>query len=193
MPYFDKNGQTAYDANFYQTVKAASGTNIDHCYQCLTCSLGCPVTFAMDYLPNQLVRMVQLGLKQPTLTSATIWVCADCEACATRCPNVVEILRLMDALREMAQQECIKRKEKTVAVFHHAFLGSIKRWGRQYELSTLLELKLKTADFFSDIDLGIKMLLRSKLKLLPPRFGDVRGVRAIFQRIEKRIAGGERA
>ena len=192
MPYFDKNGQTAYDVNFYQTVKAASGANIDRCYQCLTCSLGCPVTFAMDYLPNQLVRMVQLGLKQPTLTSATIWVCADCEACATRCPNDVAIVRLMDTLREMAQQEGIIGKEKAVAAFHHAFLGSVKRWGRQYELPMLLELKLKTADFFSDINLGIKMLLKGKLKLLPPRFGDVKGMKAIFQRIEQRIAGGER-
>jgi len=192
MPYFDKNGQTAHDASFYQQVKAASGTNIDRCYQCLTCSLGCPVTFAMDYLPNQLVRMVQLGLKQPTLASTTIWVCADCEACATRCPNDVEIVRLMDVLREMAQQKGIKGKEKTVAAFHHAFLGSIKRWGRQHELSTLMELKFKTADFFNDIELGIKMLLKGKLKLLPPRFGDVRGVRAIFQRIEKRLAEGER-
>ena len=176
MPYFDKNGQTAYDTSFYQTVKAASGANIDRCYQCLTCSLGCPVTFAMDYLPNQLVRMVQLGMKQPTLTSATIWVCVDCEACATRCPNDVAIPQLMDALREMAQREGIRGKEKTVVTFHHAFLGSIKRWGKQYELPMLVELKLKTADFFSDIDLGIKMLLKGKLKLLPPRFGDVRGV-----------------
>ena len=192
MPYFDKNGQTTYDPNFYQTVKAASGANIDRCYQCLTCSLGCPVTFAMDYLPNQLVRMVQLGLKQPTLASATIWVCADCEACATRCPNDVAIPQLMDALREMAQQEGIKGKEKMVAAFHHTFLASIKRWGRQHELSMLLELKFKTADFFSDIGSGIKMLLKGKLKLLPPRFGGVKGVRALFQRIERRIAGGER-
>ena len=193
MKYFDKHGPTTYDASFYQKVKTASGTNIDRCYQCLTCSLGCPVAFAMDYLPNQLVRMVQLGLKQPTLTSTTIWVCADCEACATRCPNDVAISHLMDTLREMAQQEGIRGKEKTVVAFHHAFLASIKRWGRQHELSMLLQLKFKTADFFSDIALGIKMLLKGKLKLLPPRSGDVRGVRAIFQRIERRIAGGERA
>jgi len=192
MQYFDKSGQAIHDANFSQKVKEASRTNIDRCYQCLTCSLGCPAAFAMDYLPNQIVRMVQLGLKQPTLTSSTIWVCTDCEVCVTRCPNDVEVLRLMDALREMALQERVRGKESAVVAFHHTFLGNIKRWGRQHELSMLLQFKLRTMDFFSDLDLGIKMLMKGKLKLLPPRFKDIRGVRAIFQRIDRRLAGGER-
>ena len=192
MQYMDKNSQITYDANFPQKVRKASGTNIDRCYQCLTCSLGCPVVFAMDYMPNQIVRMVQLGLKQRTLTSSTIWVCANCEACATRCPNEVEILRLMDTLREMALRERME-KEKAVTAFHHIFLGNIKRWGKQYELSLILRLKLKTRDFFGDLGLGIKMLQKGKLKLLPPRFAGSEEVRVIFRRIEKRLAGGERA
>jgi len=192
MQYLDKSGEATRDASFSQKVKEASRTNIDRCYQCLTCSLGCPVAFSMDYLPNQIVRMVQLGLKQTTLTSSTIWVCANCEACATRCPNDVEILRLMDALREMALRERVVEKERAIAAFHHIFLGNIKRWGRQYELSMILQLKLKTTDFFRDINLGIKMLLKGKLRLLPPRFKDVNGMRAIFQRIDQRPAKGER-
>ena len=191
MQYVDKSGEATRDANFSQKVKEASSTNIDRCYQCLTCSLSCPAAFAMDYLPNQIVRMVQLGLKQQTLTSSTIWVCADCEACATRCPNEVEILRLMDTLREMALREGVG--EKAVTAFHHIFLGNIKRWGKQYELSLILRLKLKTRDFFGDLGLGIKMLQKGKLKLLPPRFAGSEEVRAIFRRIEKRLAGGERA
>jgi heterodisulfide reductase subunit C len=188
MQYMDKNSQITYDADFPQKVKEASGTNINRCYQCLTCSLGCPVVFAMDYMPNQIVRMVQLGLKQQTLTSSTIWVCANCEACATRCPNEVEILRLMDALREMALRERME-KEKSVTAFHHIFLENIKRRGKQHELSIILQLKLKTKDFFSDIDLGIKMLLKGKLKLLPSCVRDLKGVRAIFQRIDRLTRG----
>jgi len=188
MQYMDKNSQITYDADFPQKVKEASGTNINRCYQCLTCSLGCPVVFAMDYMPNQIVRMVQLGLKQQTLTSSTIWVCANCEACATRCPNEVEILRLMDALREMALRERME-KEKSVTTFHHVFLENIKRRGKQHELSMMLQLKLKMKDFFSDIDLGIKMLLKGKLKLLPSRVRDLKGVRAIFQRIDRLTRG----
>ena len=188
MQYMDKNSQITYDADFPQKVKEASGTNINRCYQCLTCSLGCPVVFAMDYMPNQIVRMVQLGLKQQTLTSSTIWVCANCEACATRCPNDVEILRLMDALREMALQERME-KEKSVTAFHHIFLENIKRRGKQHELSIILQLKLKTKDLFSDIDLGIKMLLKGKLRLLPLRVRELKELRAIFQRIDRLTRG----
>jgi len=150
------------------------------------------VAFAMDYLPNQIIRMVQLGLKQQALTSSTIWLCASCESCVTRCPNDVDILRLMDALKEMALWEGVEGRERAIAAFHHTFLGSIKQWGRQHELSMLLRLKLKTRDFFGDIDLGVKMLLKGKLKLLPPRFSGSKEVRAIFQRIDQWLAGGER-
>ncbi len=192
MQYVDKSGQATYDADFPRKVKEASRTSIDRCYQCLTCSLGCPVAFAMDYTPNQIVRMVQLGLKQQTLTSSTIWICASCETCVTRCPHDVDILRVMDALREMALREKVGGKERAIAAFHRTFLGSIRQWGRQHELSMLLQLKLKTRDFFSDIGLGIKMLLKGKLKLLPPRFRGSKEVKAIFQRIDRRLAGGER-
>jgi len=192
MRYADKKGLIEYDASFPSEVKTASGAIIDRCYQCLTCSLGCPSAFAMDYLPNQIVRMVQLGLKQRVLTSSTIWVCANCEACATRCPNQVDIVSLMDALREMALREGAV-KETAVAAFHQAFLDNVRRWGRQHELFLMLTLKLKTKDFFSDLDLGIRMFRKGKFKMLPQRLKETREVRAIFQRTEKRPTGGERA
>ena len=191
MRYLDSNVQGITDADFSQKVKEASGANIDRCYQCLTCNLGCPVTFAMDYLPNQLVRMVQLGLKQPVLTSATIWVCANCEACVTRCPNEVDIPGLMNALREMALHEEVALKERNIAVFHQVFLSTIKQWGRQQELPMLLHCKLKTKDFFSDLGLGIKMLLKGKLKLLPSRSRGATEMGVIFNKTNRRLAEGE--
>ena len=191
MQYLNKSGQVVTEANFSQKVKEASGANLDHCYQCLTCSLGCPVTFAMDYLPNQLVRMVQLGLKQPVLTSSTIWVCANCEACVTRCPNDVDIPGLMNALREMALHEEVAPKERNIITFHQVFLGNIKQWGRQCELPMLLQCKLKTKDFFSDLGLGMKMLLKGKLKLFPSRSSGSTEVRVIFNKTKQRLAEGE--
>jgi heterodisulfide reductase subunit B/heterodisulfide reductase subunit C len=53
----------------------------------------------------------------------------------------------------------------------------------------VLQLKLKTKDLFSDIDLGIKMLLKGKLKLLPSRVRDLKGVKAIFQKIDRLTRG----
>jgi heterodisulfide reductase subunit C len=181
MRYFERN-ELIRAPDFAQEVKAKSGTDIDRCYQCLTCSLGCPVAFAMDRLPHQLVKMTQMGLRKAVLSSATIWVCANCEACATRCPNGIDLLGLMDTLREMALLEGLAEKEKAVIDFHHIFLGNIRRWGKQYELSLIMQFKLKTRDFLADLGTGIKMLFRGRLKLLPPRLKAPRGVRAIFQR-----------
>ena len=184
MQYLGKEGALAITDRFDEQVKAASGTELDRCYQCLTCSLGCPSAFAMDYLPHQIVRMVQLGLREPVLTSATIWVCADCQACATRCPHEVDLVKIMDALREMSLREGLVR-ERAVADFHRLFLGNIRQWGRQHELSLILKLKLRTRDLFSDLPAGVKMLLKGKLKLLPERFREKASVREIFRSAEK--------
>jgi heterodisulfide reductase subunit C len=184
MRYFDKNGVAAIEANFATQVKEESGTEINRCYQCLTCSLGCPSAFAMDYLPHQLVRMVQMGLREQVLTSSTIWVCADCQACATRCPYEVDIVRIMDVLREVSLREGFV-KEKGIADFHRIFLGNIEQWGRQHELSLIMKLKLRTRDLFSDVPSGIKMLMKGKLKLLPERFKEIAKVREIFREAGK--------
>ncbi len=180
MQYVVKERKTEIDGRFGAQVKEESGTEINRCYQCLTCSLGCPSAFAMDYLPHQIVRMVQLGLREQVLTSSTIWVCAGCEACATRCPNEVDLVEIMDVLREISLREGLA-KERSVADFHRIFLGNIERWGRQHELSLILLLKLKTRDFFGDLLTGIKMLMKGKLKLLPGRFKEKASVRSIFQ------------
>jgi len=184
MQYFNDKGKAIIEAHFGAQVKEESGTEIDRCYQCLTCSLGCPSAFAMDYLPHQIVRMVQLGLREQVLTSSTIWVCADCHTCATRCPNEVDLVKIMDVLREISLREGLA-KERGVADFHRLFLANIRQWGRQHELSLILKLKLRTRDLFSDLLPGIKMLMKGKLKLLPERFKEIEKVRDIFLRAEK--------
>jgi heterodisulfide reductase subunit C len=75
-----------------------SGQNLMACNQCGKCSAGCPAAFAMDLLPNQVIRLVQLGLEE-VLQSRTIWLCASCLTCASRCPKGVDLSRVMDTLR----------------------------------------------------------------------------------------------
>jgi len=183
MQYLVEDRALDIDKSFGAQVKEESGTEIDRCYQCLTCSLGCPSAFAMDYLPHQIIRMVQMGLREQVLTSATIWVCADCQTCATRCPNEVDLVKIMDVLRGISLREGLAR-ERGVADFHRIFLGNIRQWGRQHELSLILKLKLKTRDLFSDLPLGMRMMLKGKLKLLPGRFREIKKVRDIFERAE---------
>ncbi|MDY6836070.1 MAG: 4Fe-4S dicluster domain-containing protein [Chloroflexota bacterium] len=184
MQILDNAGTTECDLAF--AAQAPRDANINRCYQCLTCSLGCPVTAYMDYLPHQVVRMVQLGLKDRVLKSSTIWLCASCETCITRCPNEVDIPGIMDSLKQMAISEGIESKELEVTNLHTVFMDNIKSHGRQYELSLMMSLKLKNKDYFSDIyPLGLKMMLKRKMNLLPPG-GKAKGeMKAILERLEE--------
>lgn len=55
----------------------------------------------MDLLPNQVIRLVQLGQEERVLSSRTIWLCASCLTCDSRCPRGIDISRVMEALRVM--------------------------------------------------------------------------------------------
>jgi len=95
--------------DFVQRVEAISGQELLKCNQCGKCSAGCPVTFAMDLLPNQVIRLAQLGLEQEALSCQTIWYCASCLACVARCPKGIDLPRVMEALRLILLRQGIDR------------------------------------------------------------------------------------
>jgi len=84
--------------DFVRQVETISGQNLMACNQCGKCSAGCPVAFSMDILPNQVIRMGQLGLDE-ILDSQTIWTCAACLTCVARCPKGFDLPRVMEAMR----------------------------------------------------------------------------------------------
>ena len=143
-----------------------SGQDIRMCYQCGKCSSGCPLVFSMDIPPHLALRSVILG-DDRVLSCQTIWLCTSCHACGARCPNKIDSSRVFDALKQIALEEKIKAGDSRVRIFHGLFLGSIVLFGRLHEASMLGLLKLKTLDLFSDIPVGIKMLLKGKLGIFP--------------------------
>ena len=90
------------DFSFLQRAEAAGPFNAAECFQCRKCTNGCPASFAMDLFPDQIIRLAILGQTAEVLQSRTIWVCASCETCSTRCPNGVRIAELMDYFKELA-------------------------------------------------------------------------------------------
>ncbi|MEA1935912.1 MAG: 4Fe-4S dicluster domain-containing protein [Thermodesulfobacteriota bacterium] len=161
------------------------GVPIQRCYHCRKCTAGCPVAFAMDYNPNTIIKMIQMGRRDEVLNSSTIWLCASCETCVTRCPNEVDIARMMDVLREMAIESEVRIKEKNILKFHEAFLSNVKMGGRINEPLMIVNYKLKSGDYFSDMALGISMFIKGKLFLLSPRTKDMKSVKKIFEETKR--------
>ena len=174
---------SAGDPGFEAQIAKLAHTSPAACYACGKCSAGCPLSYEMDYQPHQVLRLVQLGLKDEALSCSTIWLCASCITCSTRCPREVDIAQVMDTLRAMARTEGVRAALPKVPKFYSSFLDRVQAGGRLHELSMTILYKLRSGDLFSDLDLGIKMILRGKLKPLPPRIQGRDQVRQIFRRV----------
>src|SRR3989338_10007435 len=54
-------------SSFVAQIEKISGQKLLACYQCGKCSAGCPMASHMDVLPNQIIRLAQLGMKEQLL------------------------------------------------------------------------------------------------------------------------------
>ncbi len=82
-----------------QDIESLSGQRLSDCYQCGECTAGCPVAFAMEPVPSQAIRLLQLGRFEEVLNSSGIWLCAACNVCGERCPRGVDYSKIADVLR----------------------------------------------------------------------------------------------
>jgi heterodisulfide reductase subunit C len=147
------------------------GCNVFVCYQCGRCSAGCPVAFAFDWQPRQLIRLIQLDRWADVLAAHTPWLCASCLTCAARCPQGLDVAKVMDAIRMLVRQEGCPIPEPVVEAFHTTFLDMIRQRGRQHELSLMARFKLRGGGLGKDVPLGVRMLGKGKLRLSGQRAG----------------------
>ncbi len=87
------------DKEFKRRVGEISRQKIADCYQCGRCTAGCPFAGFMDTPPNQVIRLIQIGMRDEVMKTQGPWFCAACLVCQTRCPKGVDIPRVMEAIR----------------------------------------------------------------------------------------------
>ena len=92
---------TTVGGEFVKEIELISGQNLLACNQCGKCSAGCPVAESLDILPSAVIRLAQLGIED-VLEAQTLWTCASCLTCVSRCPKGVDLPRVMEALRTIA-------------------------------------------------------------------------------------------
>jgi heterodisulfide reductase subunit C2 len=178
------------DTSFLLEVEEKSGIKVSACYQCRKCTNGCPVTFAMDIYPDQVIRSVQLGLKEKVLSSSTIWVCSSCETCTTRCPNEIDIAGVMDFLKQMVVTKKSRAKEGKVLAFHRVFMDDIRKRGRVFETGLVQNYLLKSGELMEKIKdrtivdemrLGWTMFRKGRLHLIPKKIKGKEEIKKLFK------------
>jgi heterodisulfide reductase subunit C len=179
------------DPNFIKEVEEAGGINVQACYQCGTCSGGCPTVFAMDYTPRQIIRMVHLGMKDEVLSSMSIWVCSSCYTCQTRCPRDVHITDVMSALKSISIREGRTPANPKGPVFYKTFVDIVEAYGRMWELELSLkftnkaetEIPNKLSMLLRDAPLGLSMFTKGKLPLAPHKILNIGQIKSIYENV----------
>jgi heterodisulfide reductase subunit C len=175
-----KNPVQIGKAGFAAKMSDYSGTNLNACYQCFICANSCPFISAMDYSPTGVIRLIQYAMIQELLECSTPWICVGCYTCSVNCPMDIDIPSMMDVIRQLALEKENRIAEPDILNFHREILDSINRYGRTHKLEIMIRYKLVKKDWLSDMDIGIKMLLKRKLDLTPSRVKKLDDVRKAF-------------
>lgn len=86
------------------------------CVQCTTCTSVCPVVAVsedpsrdLDLLPQQIMNLLRMGLKNETLGARMVWSCTTCYKCQEHCPQNI---RVADVLYELRNTVASRLREK---------------------------------------------------------------------------------
>jgi len=142
--------------------------DVADCYQCGNCTAGCPSAFTFDYMPNQVMRMLQVGLVDEVLASKSVQLCIQCLTCTARCPRNIDIAGIFETLKTIAVADDVKVPEHA-ATFNRLFIDNIAKYGRLTEAMFLVRFNLAAMKPMNDADLGMPMLSKGKLEIVPKK------------------------
>lgn len=146
-------------------VAEATGQNPFRCYQCGNCSAGCPMSGRGDLLPHQVFRLLQIDSDEP-LRAVQPWLCVGCQTCAVRCPQELDLSRVMDWLRaEAERRKTVPRGAKRMLHFNRIFLGRILANGRLNEVELGLLFNLANRSPLENAMAAPALLTRGKFAL----------------------------
>ncbi|MFQ6040881.1 MAG: 4Fe-4S dicluster domain-containing protein [Candidatus Poribacteria bacterium] len=141
------------------------GENIKQCLQCGTCSATCPVSYAMDYTPRQIIAALRAGQLDKVLTSNTQWICASCYYCTVRCPANIKFTDLMYELKRLSIKYGMDRDD--ASILYQTFADTMNKYGRSAEAKLMLGYNIRVNPFrlLKMMPFGLKMFGKGRLPL----------------------------
>jgi heterodisulfide reductase subunit C len=180
------------DSAFLLEVERAipGDSGLRRCIQCGTCGGSCPSAADMDHTPRQVFALIRAGQRDRVLDSNTAWMCVSCYYCAVRCPQEIHIPDVMYGLRAMSGREG-RSPVRAAPSFSRTFVSNIHRFGRSYEVGLVARHYLRhfPGRIPGMAPVGMGMLAKGRMGLVPKRIRDVRGLRAILDRAAELEAG----
>ncbi len=77
--------------------------SLSYCYQCSTCSGGCPIALMTNgsYNPRKIIEMAILGFQNRLVENkgVNIWQCSTCQKCVELCPQKVELTEIFTIIK----------------------------------------------------------------------------------------------
>ena len=178
----EKENQNGSRSNVLETVRDM----VQSCIQCGTCTGSCPNSFAMDFSPRKLWRMVLSGQKEEIFKSRTFILCSSCYYCTLRCPRGLPLTEAMSTLKQIASREDLKSYKKSIR-FYKSFMDSVRRHGRVHEMEFMSLYFLSMKDPFLPLKftpLGLKLMAKGKVSIeIPSR--NPNPLEAIFRKVEE--------
>ncbi|GAB4306155.1 MAG: CoB--CoM heterodisulfide reductase subunit C [Promethearchaeota archaeon] len=88
----------------YRKELIAGKPSLAYCFQCATCSGGCPVALKTGgkYNPRKIIQMSLLGLGERLVEDPTIWLCSTCQKCVEYCPQRVDLTEIFTEIKNRA-------------------------------------------------------------------------------------------
>ncbi len=170
-----------------QTKVIPGGEKIKACLQCATCSGSCPLSYTMDITPRELIALFRAGEIETILKSRTIWLCASCYTCQSRCPAGIKVTDIIYALKRTAMERKDLTKKYPVNKLSQSFIKGIYKIGRLNEARLLSKYFIKTGFWkaFSFIPLGFTMLKKHRLSFKTAKIKNIEGFRKILNMAQK--------
>ena len=191
MIRYDADQAAFYREKLVKRVQA----DVRDCYQCGNCTAGCPAAFTFDYTPNQVMRMLQVGLVDQVLDSKAVQLCIQCLTCTARCPRNIDIAGIFEDLKTIAtaQERDLPEHVKT---FNKTFLDAVARFGRLpefYDMAMFYMGTLNPKMALGNVGLMVPVMTRRKMPLVPRRAKGADEVSRIYQKTMERARAREKA